>query len=92
MPSFNEGYAGLARLLGRANGAFEGTIVISSPSRPLIARRQVAEAMSAAMVSGDVDGVVAALSLLVAPAGREGAPRRGRFRLYDRRLRGLGRP
>ena len=75
MPSFNEGYASLARLSGHAKRTGDGAIVIPSAYRPLAARERVAAAMSAAMMTGDVDGVVAALSLLGGQSRREGAPR-----------------
>ena len=54
------GYPGLARLIGRPESTGDQIIV----SNMHVAARRAAEAMSTAMMKGDVEGVLAALRLL----------------------------
>ena len=76
MSGFEEGYAGLARTIGHAtitNG--EGIVIQSQRGRSTSRERVAAAAMSAAMLTGDVDGVVVALRLLgVQPLRRDVRP------------------
>ena len=82
MPRFDEGFAGLARLPGRAGGVGGG--VTGSQGGVLSERDRAAAAMSAAIRRGDVKGVVVALRLLgVQPPGPRACPRPDR----QRRLR-----
>ena len=55
------GNPGLARLIGRPESAGDQIIVSSIQ---VSARRRASEAMSTAMMKGDVEGVLAALSML----------------------------
>jgi hypothetical protein len=55
------GYPGLVRLIGRPERTGDQIIV---SNMQVAARRRAAEAMSTAMVKGDVEGVLAALRLL----------------------------
>jgi hypothetical protein len=55
------GYPGLARLIGRPEGAGDQIIV---SNMQVAVRRRAAAAMSTAMMKGDVEGVLAALRLL----------------------------
>ena len=57
---FRNGYPGLARLIGRAEGTGDQIIV---SNMQVAARRRAAAAMSTAMMKGDVEGVLAALLL-----------------------------
>jgi hypothetical protein len=57
---FEIGYPGLARLIGRPESADQ--IIVSNMQ--IAARRQAAAAMCAAMMKGDVEGVLAALRRL----------------------------
>ena len=59
------GYPGLARLIGRPDNTGDQIIVRNAQ---VAARRRVAAAMSAAMMKGDVEGVLAALRRLGVPA------------------------
>ena len=54
-------YPGLARLIGRPEGAGDQIIV---SNMQVAVRRRAAEAMSTAMMKGDVEEVLAALRLL----------------------------
>jgi hypothetical protein len=56
------GYPGSARLIGRP--ASTGDQIIVSNVQVAATRRRAAEAMSTAMMKGDVEGVLAALRLL----------------------------
>jgi len=58
-------YPGLARLIGRPESTGDQIIV---SNMQVAARRRAAEAMSTAMMKGDVEGVLAALHLLCGPA------------------------
>jgi hypothetical protein len=55
------GYPGLARLIGRSESTAD-QIIVSNVQ--VTARRRAAEAMSTAMMKGDVEGVLAALRQL----------------------------
>jgi hypothetical protein len=55
------GYPGLARLIGRPESTGDQIIV---RNMQVAARRRAAVVMSAAMIKGDVEGVLAALRLL----------------------------
>jgi hypothetical protein len=55
------GYPGLARLIGRPESAGNQMIVSNTQ---ISVRRRAAEAMSTAMMKGDLEGVLAALRLL----------------------------
>jgi hypothetical protein len=62
MKGYDEGYPGLGRLVGSTRGE---TIRMIEPHRGALgARNRVAAALSAAMMKGDVEAVVAALTLL----------------------------
>jgi hypothetical protein len=62
MMGWDEGYRGLGRLVGSTKGE---TIQMIEPNRGALAKRNgVAAALSAAMMKGDVEAVVAALTLL----------------------------
>ena len=61
------GYPGLARLIGRPESTGDQIIV---RNMQVAARRRAAEAMSTAMMKGDVEGVLAALHLLGVRARR----------------------
>jgi hypothetical protein len=64
MPGFDEGYAGLVRLMGGPeSGAFKVIVTELHRAAPT-ARWRIAAAMSVAMMKGDVEAVVAALRLL----------------------------
>jgi hypothetical protein len=77
MPGFDEGYAGLVRLMGGPEcGAFKVRVTESHRAAPT-ARWRIAAAMSVAMMKGDVEAVAAALSLLgVRPSPQACADRR----------------
>ena len=69
MPRFDKSYWGLDRLLGRAKGL--GIRLIELDGAASSARKRLAAAMSIAMMKGDVEAVVAALTSLGAPTPRE---------------------
>lgn len=72
MPGFEEGYPGLACLIG----AKSGDIVIEWDRAAPPGRRRLAAAMSVAIMKGDVEAVAAALSLLgVRPSRQAENPR-----------------
>ena len=61
MTGSETGYPGLARLIGRPERTGDQIIV---SNMQVATRQQAAEAMSTAMMKGDVEGVLAALRLL----------------------------
>jgi ribosomal 50S subunit-associated protein YjgA (DUF615 family) len=64
MLGFDHGYAGLGRLTGRQESGEIRVNVTESHRAAPTARRRAAAAMSVAMMNGDVEAVVAALSKL----------------------------